>query len=115
MSFKADLEDFFENESTNYNYQFSYNVENLVRADYLKYIRLLKRENNNVEYHKFVCWKIESEIRKGLALYGDLEPEWEWLRYYYKCEVERVKETQPYEPFRLWVLLDFILQLQQLD
>lgn len=113
MSFKSDLEEFFEREKTNYDYKFSYNVENLVRIEYLKYIRLLNKKNNNFEYDNFLCWKIENEIRKGLILYGDLEPEWEWLRYYYKVEMEKERDFSAYEPFRLWVLLDFILQLKE--
>lgn len=113
MSFKADLEQFFESEQIDYDYKFSYDVENLVRIDYLKYIKLLNKANNNFEYHKFLCWKIESEIKKGLVLYGDLEPEWEWLCYYYKVEAEKERDFSSYEPFRLWVLLDFILQLSE--
>lgn len=113
MSFRADLEDFFESENTNYDYKFSYNVESLVRIEYLKYIRLLNKENNNFEYHNFLCWKIDGEIRKGLSLYGDLESEWEWLRYYYKVETEKERDFSSYEPFRLRVLLDFILQLKK--
>ena len=113
MSFKADLEQFFESEQTDYEYKFSYDVENLVRIDYLKYIKLLNKANNNFEYHNFLCLEIESEIKKGLSLYGDLEPEWEWLRYYYKVETEKDIDFSSYEPFRLWVLLDFILQLSE--
>ena len=49
MSFKADLEQFFESEQTDYEYKFSYDVENLMRIEYLKYIMLLNCENNNRE------------------------------------------------------------------
>lgn len=113
MSFKADLEEFFESEKINYDYKFSYNVENLVGIEYLKYINLLNKENNNNTYDNFLCWKIDSEIRKGLSLYGDQEQEWELLRYYYKVETEKERDFSAYEPFRLWVLLDFILQLKE--
>ncbi len=113
MSFRADLEQFFESEQTNYDYKFVYNVENLVSIDYLKYIKLLNKKNNNNTYDNFLFWKIEGEIRKGLSIYGDLEPEWEWLRYYYKIETEKERDFSAYEPFRLWVLLDFILKLKK--
>ena len=113
MSFRADLEQFFESEQTDYEYKFSYDVENLVRIDYLKYIMLLNWENNNREYHNFLCWKIDGEIRKCLSIYGDLEPEWELIYYYYKIETEKDIDFSSYEPFRLWVLLDFILQLSE--
>lgn len=113
MSFHADLEQFFESKNTDYDYNFKYDIEYGVRCRFLSHIQKTGKEPNNTEYNSFVCGIIEEELRRCSDLYGDLEQEWLLLKHYYKKEAERVKEINPYEPYRLWVLLDFILQLKK--
>lgn len=113
MSFRADLEEFFESENTNYDYAFEYNVELGMRQRFLTYTERTGKPSNNENYHTFICSQIETELRKGSDLYNDLEQEWGLLRHYYEIEATRAKEQQPYEPFRLWVLLDFIFKLKE--
>ena len=113
MSFRADLLEFFESENTNYDYDFAYNIEVGMRCKYLTYIERVGKTPNNENYHTFLCDFIETELRKGSDRYGELEQEWGLLKYYYEKEALRAKEQQPYEPFRLWVLLDFIFKLKE--
>ena len=113
MSFRADLEEFFESENTNYDYAFEYNVELGMRQRFLTYTERTGKPANNENYHTFLCDFIETESRKGSDLYNDLEQEWGLLKHYYEIEANRAKEQQPYEPFRLWVLLDFIFKLKE--
>ncbi len=113
MSFRADLEGFFERENTNYEFEFEYNIELDMRCKYLTYIERMGKHANNENYHSFLCSQIETELRKGFERYGELEQEWGLLKYYYEIEKVRTKEQQPYEPFRLWVLLDFIFKLKE--
>lgn len=111
MSFRADLMDFFESENTNY--EFEYNVELGMRCKYLTYIERTGKPSTNATYHTFLCSQIETELRRGSERYGELEQEWSLLKYYYEKEATRVKKQQPYDPFRLWVLLDFIFKLKE--
>lgn len=111
MSFRADLMDFFESENTKY--EFEYNVELGMQCKYLTYIERTGKPANNANYHSFLCESIEVELRKGFERYGELEQEWGLLKYYYEKEVARAREQQTYDPFRLWVLLDFIFKLKE--
>ena len=113
MSFRADLMGFFESESTNYDYNFEYNIELGMRQRFLTYTERTGKPANNENYHTFICSQIETELRKGSDLYNDLEQEWDLLKHYYEIEALRAKEQQPYEPYRLWVLLDFIFKLKE--
>lgn len=113
MSFRADLLEFFESENTNYDYAFEYNVELGMRQRFLTYTERTGKPANNENYHTFICSQIETELRKGSDLYNDLEQEWGLLKYYYEIEAIRAKEQHPYEPYRLWVLLDFIFKLKE--
>lgn len=113
MSFRADLEEFFESENTNYDYDFEYNIELGMRQRFLTYTERTGKPANNENYHTFICSQIETELRKGSDRYGELEQEWGLLKYYYEKEALRAKEQQPYEPYRLWVLLDFIFKLKE--
>lgn len=113
MSFRADLLGFFESEKTNYDYDFEYNVELGMRQRFLTYTERTGKPATNENYHTFICSQIETELRKGSDRYGELEQEWGLLRHYYEIEALRAKEHQPYEPYRLWVLLDFIFKLKE--
>lgn len=113
MSFRADLLGFFESEKTNYDYNFEYNIELGMRQRFLTYTERTGKTPNNTTYHSFLCESIETELRKGSDRYGELEQEWGLLRHYYEIEATRAKEHQPYEPYRLWVLLDFIFKLKE--
>lgn len=113
MSFRADLLGFFDSEKTNYDYDFEYNVELGMRQRFLTYTERTGKPANNENYHTFICSQIETELRKGSDLYNDLEQEWGLLKYYYEIEAIRAKEQHPYEPFRLWVLLDLIFKLKE--
>ena len=113
MSFRADIEEFFECENTNYYYEFKYNVELGVRSRLLQYLHISGKENTNSEYNRFLCSTIEKELYAGKRKYGEVEQEWGLLDHYYKQEVERATNEKPYNPYRLWVLLYFILQLKE--
>ena len=84
-----------------------------MRQRFLTYIESMGKPSTNENYHTFICSQIETELRKGSDLYNDLEQEWNLLKHYYKVEATRATEQQPYEPFRLWVLLDFIFKLKE--
>ena len=113
MSFRADLLGFFESEKTNYDYNFEYNIELGMRQRFLTYTERTGKPATNENYHTFLCSQIETELRKGSDCYGELEQEWGLLKYYYEIETLRAKEQHPYEPYRLWVLLDFIFKLKE--
>lgn len=113
MSFRADLLGFFDSEKTNYDYNFEYNIELGMRQRFLTCTEKTGKPSTNENYHSFLCESIETELRKGSDRYGELEQEWGLLRHYYEIEATRAKEQHPYEPYRLWVLLDFIFKLKE--
>ena len=85
-----------------------------MRQRFLTYTERTGKPSTNENYHTFLCDCVETELRKGSDLYNDLEQEWGLLKHYYEIEATRATEQQqPYEPFRLWVLLDFIFKLKE--
>lgn len=115
MSFYNDLELFFECSGTNYGYIFKNDVEEILRYKYLRYTRRTGKKNSNELYQQFLIDEVQHLILRGKRLYGDLEPEWGILYWYYEQEVMRVAIGTEFDPFRLSVLLDFVLELQKLD
>lgn len=113
MSFYSEVEEFFENESTDCDYCLrEYDADDMGRR-YAEYLRLFKLQPGDKSHLEFLCSEIESHISRGKNRYGEIEQEWGLLKHYYDIEAKRAASEKVYDPFRLQVLMDFVLQLEK--